>query len=372
MKSDIFLFICVSKINSDTISLVIYILIVGLLFAMPYLVFPTLPFGVRIPLAYAQDPAVFAERRRYALRLGILEGCLLLANLALLTLIPWKTLAQFSIIILVISAWIVYYLSHRSLAQTKISQQWFANTRQVIAASLSPRSNKPSRWFWAFLALPCAIILLTAVIAVGYYPVMPPSLHFIFPHNLGDWVLPATPLNVFLPVIFQLIFTLLFAGLAWTRNFASQPIEVEDPAGSQIYQQINIQIIQALLLLLALGFNSAFLLTGLIAWDRVHINSSISDIIILAPLAGWLIIAPILLLGVRSNLRTPAQSSELVNRDDDRFWKLGMFYVNRDDPALLVAKRFGIGRTLNFGNPLAWVIMLALGVLILSRLLSRL
>lgn len=40
---------------------------------------------------------------------------------------------------------------------------------------------------------------------------------------------------------------------------------------------------------------------------------------------------------------------------DDRFWKAGLIYVNRDDPSLVVPKRFGIGYTLNFGNRWAWV-----------------
>jgi uncharacterized membrane protein len=38
---------------------------------------------------------------------------------------------------------------------------------------------------------------------------------------------------------------------------------------------------------------------------------------------------------------------------DNTHWVLGMFYVNRDDPSMLVEKRFGVGYTLNFGNPKA-------------------
>jgi uncharacterized membrane protein len=30
-----------------------------------------------------------------------------------------------------------------------------------------------------------------------------------------------------------------------------------------------------------------------------------------------------------------------------------MFYVNRDDPSILVERRFGFGYTINFGNPKA-------------------
>ncbi len=43
-----------------------------------------------------------------------------------------------------------------------------------------------------------------------------------------------------------------------------------------------------------------------------------------------------------------------TDRDDDRFWKAGLLYVNRDDPAVVVGARFGVGWTLNFGNRVAW------------------
>jgi uncharacterized membrane protein len=41
----------------------------------------------------------------------------------------------------------------------------------------------------------------------------------------------------------------------------------------------------------------------------------------------------------------------------DEHWKASLFYVNRDDAALFVPKRFGIGYALNFGHVSAWVIM---------------
>jgi uncharacterized membrane protein len=48
------------------------------------------------------------------------------------------------------------------------------------------------------------------------------------------------------------------------------------------------------------------------------------------------------------------------DRTADRYWKVGWFYVNHDDPALFIEKRFGIGYTLNFGRPGSWVIVAAL------------
>ena len=55
--------------------------------------------------------------------------------------------------------------------------------------------------------------------------------------------------------------------------------------------------------------------------------------------------------------------------DDDRYWKLGIFYWNHDDASLFVPERFGIGWTINLGRPAAWA-GLSSSALCLSWLLS--
>ena len=69
--------------------------------------------------------------------------------------------------------------------------------------------------------------------------------------------------------------------------------------------------------------------------------------------------------------RTPA-GAMATDRDDDRFWKGGIWYVNRDDPAVLVSARFAFGWTVNLGNPTAWLLIAGfvavLAVLVAVRL----
>lgn len=61
-----------------------------------------------------------------------------------------------------------------------------------------------------------------------------------------------------------------------------------------------------------------------------------------------------------------ASGAPVGDRTPDRYWRLGVFYFNRDDPAVIVEKRFGIGYTFNFARPASWifVLLIALGALV--------
>jgi hypothetical protein len=50
-------------------------------------------------------------------------------------------------------------------------------------------------------------------------------------------------------------------------------------------------------------------------------------------------------------------------------WRAGIFYLNREDPSIFVQKRFGTGYTLNFGQPMAWLLLVVLLIVILVPLL---
>ena len=52
--------------------------------------------------------------------------------------------------------------------------------------------------------------------------------------------------------------------------------------------------------------------------------------------------------------------------DDDRYWKLGIFYWNHDDASLFVPERFGIGWTINLGRPAAWTIIVGFVLVVVA------
>ncbi|MEG3041302.1 MAG: DUF5808 domain-containing protein, partial [Clostridium sp.] len=66
------------------------------------------------------------------------------------------------------------------------------------------------------------------------------------------------------------------------------------------------------------------------------------------------------------NLKSLNEKDELYKDDDDK-WILGGFYYNKNDPAWMVEKRTGIGWTINFASPKAW---LATGGLIIFIIIN--
>lgn len=48
--------------------------------------------------------------------------------------------------------------------------------------------------------------------------------------------------------------------------------------------------------------------------------------------------------------------AKITDFDDDSHWIGGIIYFNKNDPSIFVEKRFGVGWTLNFANPIGYII----------------
>lgn len=71
-----------------------------------------------------------------------------------------------------------------------------------------------------------------------------------------------------------------------------------------------------------------------------------------------IVLLPLFMLAIGHFARPgePAQG----DRSPDSTWKLGLIYFNPQDSAVWVEKRFGVGYTLNFARPTAWLLVGAL------------
>ncbi|MBA2393495.1 MAG: hypothetical protein H0V70_12235 [Ktedonobacteraceae bacterium] len=95
---------------------------------------------------------------------------------------------------------------------------------------------------------------------------------------------------------------------------------------------------------------------------------NISEILLVCGVLIAIVLAlflPMPHLRTKANTPTDRPRTDVVFRDDDRYWSGGFLYNNPDDPAMFVPKRFGIGWTLNFGHPQARLFLITIVVLLL-------
>lgn len=317
---------------------------------MPSLIPRTVPFGVRIPGARAAEPVVTRQRRIY--RYGIVAVSAAAVAAALLAgPLP-------GIVVEIAGAFAFFQVARLTIRSAKRRENWYGGLRQVVVADTSLRAERrPYPWLWALPSI--AVTTATVILGVVRYPHLHGQVatHYDIAGR-PDRHAAVSPFSIFGPVVVQVLLTAMLLGLAATALRGTARLDAEDPqAAAERQRRFRVIETRSLLGLAAL-FSVVFLLDGLsrfqiadLAWARV-----------LLPIGLVAVLAFLLWAGQNgSRLRVQGQAADgrTTNEDDDRYWWFGMFYANRDDPSLIVPKRFGIGRTVNLGHPLAWVLLVA-------------
>ena len=67
----------------------------------------------------------------------------------------------------------------------------------------------------------------------------------------------------------------------------------------------------------------------------------------------------------------PPAPAPIGDRTPDECWKWGQIYYNPADPSIWIEKRAGVGYTVNFARPTAWVLvaLITLGPLVVILLM---
>jgi uncharacterized membrane protein len=272
------------------------------------------------------------------------------------------------ILLLVIAADLgCYRLARQQITAVKTAEHWYAGHRQIVATDTSWRTDPPRfpvRWLIPALA----VIAVTVVVGALRYPDLPARL------ALTGWdrrQVPKSIVTVFAVVAAQLYVTALWTGLMLLVYRARPDIEATDPAAStRRYRRFLTALTRAVLTLLAL-VDLTLLLAALPKWQVYRLSGPAAALPVLPFAVGLLVLAVVGFRVGQGGSRLPGGAvgaggagghgpAAGTDRDDDRFWKAGLVYVNRDDPALMVARRFGVGWTFNLGNRTAWLVIAAI------------
>jgi uncharacterized membrane protein len=324
----------------------------------PALSKPTVPFGVRVPPERTRAPSVTAARRAYTVRAAAVMACCTAAAFLLPAGTPWW-LPRLILLLELAAGLGCQQLARRQITAAKHTERWFAGRRQVVVADTGWRADPPRfpvRWLFPALV----VIAATSAVGVLRYPGLPAWLPVT-----GGRLAPKSPASAFAAVIGQGYVTALWTGLLLLAYRARPDLDAPDPATSAARYRLFLGRAAKAVLALVACVNLTLLLSALRTWRLLPLSGG-AAVLVLAPFAAGLITVGIVLTRAgQGGFRLPLVGAQPTgpgpaDRDDDRFWKAGLLYVNRGDPALVVAARFGAGWTVNLANPAAWLVIAAL------------
>jgi len=367
--------------NPDLVPcLIIIVAVTGAGWLAATLMPPTLQFGVRLPPDHTGEPIIGELRRIY--RAGLLLGTLLAAavTLAVSLTAPVGVIVVVAPVMSLIFTVGTYYLVHARLARAKTAGDWYAG--QHIGAAAALPVHRSRRWLvWVVLA--AAITAATAIIGALDYSSMPARLpmHFALDGTPNRFV-DKSVLSVFWPVVVQAFLTGLLSAIVWSVEGSRFEVDPAAPAASFERQRRFRDAMSGALGTLIVALATAFLLTSLATWGVITNSRAVipAAVLVLAIVPALAVVVMAARMGAqgwrlgpqRTTVMAEASGAALVQRDDDQYWKGGLIYFNPDDPAYFVSKRFGVGWTMNFAHPVAWLFLLApLAIVGLSIFASR-
>jgi len=334
---------------------------------IPFLTRRTESFGVSIEEKHFNDPEIRAMRRTYAAATGTVSLIAVIASFAGAAFLDAERqlgwLLPAAVGVMLIAHLILYLRYHFRMRRLKEERGLVSPAQQTVVDTDFYREKRAYSMAWLIPHL--LVAAATALFIIMNYDAFPDRI-------IMQYDLSGNPTNVvdkswgtvLFPVWMQLFMIAVFAVVNYGISTGKQQIDASNPRASLRRNLIFRRKWSAF------NLGTGFLLTAMFALFPLQQFYGFEMGIMLAAVLS--VVAIILLWAVRlgfvtgqggSRIRLPDEPGSAptgkVNRDDDRHWILGQFYYNPDDPALFLEKRFGIGWTMNFARPLAWVLLLA-------------
>lgn len=335
----------------------------GVLMALtPYLMPKRECFAVTIPASEAGNPYIGRLKRAYCLAVLAATAVLTALSVASLVLSPERAfLPTFAVSVLVLCpgcyALMLYF---RAKVQAyKREQGWEASSSKRVGFVAEDGAPAPLSLVWDLLFLPA--IVLAAVMAAIAYPTMPDQvpLQMNLSGEISNWA-EKTPVLAAFPAVLSAFLAACFAFNHWSIIRSKRGIDAAQPAASAwaygAFARVqSVMLVGVGAMLTFLGPLMCLTFCGVFSLPQV-----------LPLIVVMIAVALVANLGVTvaygqngARLLQKVDASEGMPSDDDRYWKLGVFYWNVGDASLFVPARFSVGWSINWGRPAAWAILVA-------------
>lgn len=342
----------------------------ALMGAMPWLEARGQCFAVTVPVSAARDPRLEAERRSYAVKVAVLAVACAAAICAALAADASARAGAIALLVaslaLVIIPFALMLRGRSRVRAIKAKAGWRAERQVRVAAIGEAELPGPVPVAWELLHVPLA--LLAAGLGCALLPQMPArvAIHFDAAGVANDWI-DRGPAAIVMPVMFIALMGIVFAACHLMAVRSKPGVSADAPAATALGYALFTRAMTLMLLVTGLALNAVFALLPLQFAGILPVGAWIAACLVVAAIAvGWSIwIASV--YGQNGSLAAarmmasgaePASAGDTLSADDDRLWRLGIFYADENDAAVLVPKRFGIGWTLNWARPASWGIVL--------------
>jgi len=341
---------------------------------IPYWTRKTESFGTAIPEEYYWKPELKKMRSRFAL-LAIIIHVLLLAVFLILGTLVYTEEQSAGVLLGVIlflqlaGNFLLYLSFYKKMKQKKASWNLSAEKTGMLTVDTKFRKVRliySNTWFLISFLMAAATILIT----FKYYGKIPEKIpmQYDFSGNVTSWAEKSYRSVLALPAM-QLLMTALFIFINTIIDRAKQQISAANPEKS-LQQNIIFRrrwslymIVSGSLLVLMFAliqFNFIFELNPTLVFAMVMV-------LVVLMVIGAIVLSVTTGQGGSRVKGSPSESGEQkLGRDDDKYWKLGVFYFNRQDPAIFIEKRFGIGWSNNWAHPISWVFIIVILVVFVA------
>ena len=346
--------------------LLFVLVLTGALFvAMPRLTRPDVFFAVTIAPAFRQT----SEGRHVVTtyRLGSLASSVLAVAVLGLTARSQVSASWMALALLpqVLGTTAAFVMVRRQVLPHAVQP---ATAREAVVARR--RDTIPGGW--ALQALPFVVLTAAVVILAMRWPDLPARIpvHWGLDGQADRWT-ERTLVSVFAPMAAAALTCGLMLAVS-VGLLRGRRVQATGSAARREtrFRWVTMLVLFAAEMMIALGASQVALF--FVAPPALLTRSF--TLLVDAGLVAMIVLVVLLFRlgqGGSSGQADPEGMAPVGDRTPDSAWKWGLLYVNTQDPALLVEKRFGVGYTFNFGHPIAWLLLAALvGIPIALALLS--
>lgn len=339
----------------------LFVPITGILAAAtPYLMPKRECFAVTIPDAAASDPEVKQLKRSYFAIIMIMTAAFTALCGASILIDPEQAflpaLVISELVLCIGSYGLMLWFRRRTIA-LKEERNWKAKSAKRVGFLAEEPAPKPLSQKWDLLFL--IPIVITVLVCIVGYPLMPDLIatNIDLSGQVSHWT-EKTSIAVAFPVWIVVFMDGCFTFAHWSILRSKKGVDAARPAASAWAYGAFARAQSILLVGLGMIFSFIGPIIALSFMNVITMTQALLLVMIMIAMVLVAAIAVTVIYGQNgSRLLRRMEEPESMLVDDDRYWKLGIFYWNRDDASLFIPERFGVGWTVNLGRPAAWGII---------------